>query len=309
MFPIVASRALPVNSQALDAEPPLPVPIRRAIVRTSTTKANPMPSSTTAPQRHDPIRKKYFRPVEIAEGCSSFLFYIAAILSFAVLLVDSAAHPGTFDVIQIAFAIVAGALFALDLVNRIYWAPTALDQRRADLLSNAYRVPLTHEQTTGYYNNDENDSLRRLGFEVLENSHFSRNIALKMAKTERIKVVIYAIALVAMWLNRSTDLAIAATAAQVIFSEHIVSNWFRLEWFRIRCNTTYEHLRALFQSAPTGATLHAQVLKWFAFYETSKSNSGITLSSEVFAGANESLSREWEEIKNSLNPPGASTQP
>jgi len=56
----------------------------------------------------------------------------------------------------------------------------------------------------------------------------------------------------------------------------------------------------VFQSAPVRATLHVQVLEWFAFYEAAKSNSGITLSSAVFTRLNESLSREWEQIKTSL---------
>jgi len=280
----------------------LPSAVGRATVAGSTTKGSHEMSSATpsTPQRHDPIREKYFKPVELAELWSTILFYVAALLSFAVLAVNQTAHPVLFDVAQIAFVVAAVLLFALDLANRIYLTPSALDARRTDLLSNAYRVSLTHEQTTGYYNNDENDPLRRLGVAVMENSHFSRAIARAMAKTERAKVGIYGTLLIVLWLHRSTDLAIAATAAQVVFSEHILSQWLRLEWFRIRCDTTYKHLYGLFQRAPVRATLQVQALEWFAFYEAAKSNSGVTLSSAAFKRLNESLSLEWEQIKLSL---------
>ena len=252
------------------------------------------------PRRHDPIRERYFRAVELAERGADTLFYIAGILSFGVLLVEKNAHPRAYDATQIAFIVAVGALFAVDVGIRLYWSPWAADERRLDLLSNAYGIPLTHEQTTGYYNNNETDPLRRLGVAVLENSHFSRAIALAMLKRERIQMAVYVILLLVILLNRSTDLAIAATAALVVFSEHILSRWLRLEWLRARCNTTYKCLYALFQSAPARTTLHAHALQWFAFYETSKSNAAITLSPKVFAKLNPRLSKEWEEIKITL---------
>jgi hypothetical protein len=256
--------------------------------------------ASPAPSRQDPIRERYFKAVEIAESWSEAFFYIAALLSFVVLLIDRARHPVAFDIFQIAFAVVVLLLFVLGLAIRLHWMPIALDERRIDLLSHAYSIPLTHEQTTGYYNSNETDPLKRLGVHVMENSHFSRAIALTMAKTERVKVGIYSLILVVVWLNRSTDLVIAATAAQVVFSEQILSHWLRLEWFRIRCNTTYKHLYALFQGDPVKATLHAQALEWFAFYEAGKSNSGITLSEKIFQRSNDVLSREWEQIRATL---------
>jgi hypothetical protein len=218
-----------------------------------------------------------------------------------VFLVTKEAHPVAFAITQIGFILAVADLFVVDLGIRLYWSPSAADERRLDLLSNAYHVPLTHEQTIGYYNNDETDPLRRLGAAVLENSLFSRGISLAMLKNTRIQIAAYVVLLVVVWLIRSTDLAVAATAALVVFSEHILSRWLRLEWFRMRCHATYKGLYALFQTAPARTTLHPSVLQWFAFYETSKANAGVTLSTKVFNALNPSLSSEWDAIKAKLN--------
>ncbi|WP_139559625.1 hypothetical protein [Methylotetracoccus oryzae] len=254
----------------------------------------------SAPTKIDPIRDRYFRPLEVAESTTDTLFYIAALLSFTVLLVNKNEYQTAYSIVQIAFVLSVIVVFFLGLGIRLYWTPRAEDQRRLDLLSNAHGVPLTHEQTTGYYNNDQTDPIKRLGVAVMENSHFSRAIALEMAKTERLKVLIYLAAFVIVLLYRNTELAVAATAAQAIFSEQILSRWFRLEWLRIRCDDTYKHLYSVFQASPNRSTMNARVLEFAMFYETGKANAGIMLSAKVFQKLNPSLSMEWDRIKATL---------
>jgi hypothetical protein len=257
--------------------------------------------TSAAGERRDPIGDLYFRAVEWAELASTWLFYAAGVLSFVVLLVEKKSHPTGYDIAQIAFIVAVAVLFAVDIGIRLYWSPRAEDARRLDLISNAYRVSLTHEQTSGYYNNDETDPLRRLGAAVLENSLFSRTIALSMLDRIRVRMAAYVLLLLVFWLNRSTDLAFAATAALVIFSEHILSHWLRLEWFRMRCDETYRGLYALFQSAPARAALHPHALQWVLYYETTKADAGVTLSANIFKKLNPKVSAEWTEIKAKLH--------
>lgn len=248
----------------------------------------------------DPIRDRYFKPLELAEQGSEAFFYVAAVLSFATLLVDKTVYPAGYSIIQVLFVVSVIAVFFLGLGIRLYWTPRAEDQRRLDLLSNANGVPLTHEKTIGYYNNDQTTSTKRLGVATMENSHFSRAIALEMAKKERLKVCAYIASFIIVALYRNTDLAIAAASAQAVFSEQIVSRWLRLEWLRMRCDETYKKLYSIFQDAPNKNTTNAKVLECFAFYETGKANAGIMLSSRVFERLNPSLSAEWETIKATL---------
>lgn len=258
------------------------------------------PTMTDQPQREDPIGDRYFKPLETAESWLSRLFYASALLSFCTLLLDKKDWPATYDLVQILFALAVIVLFMLGLAIRLYWTPRAEDQRRLDLLSNAHRIPLTHEKTVGYYNNEQADPIKRLGAIILENSHFTRAIGLEMCRNERLKVSGYVLAFLIAILYRQTDLAVASAAAQAVFSEQLLSRWFRLEWLRHRSDTTYNNLYSLFQAAPPKATMNVKVLEIFAFYETSKANAGIMLSGKIFSKLNPSLSAEWDRIKTTL---------
>jgi Co/Zn/Cd efflux system component len=143
------------------------------------------------PSKIDPIRERYYRPLEIAESCSDCLFLLVAALSILALAVERTTYPILYDLVQGTFVVGVLALFFLGLGIRLYWTPRADDKRRQDLLSNSFAVALTHEQTSGYYNNDQTNPLRRLCASLLENSFFSKNVTLKMAHGERIRVVVY----------------------------------------------------------------------------------------------------------------------
>jgi hypothetical protein len=250
--------------------------------------------------RSDPIRTRYYDVVELADKVSDKLFYANAVLSVASLLVEKQAHPIAYDWILIFFALAVAALFAIGLVSRLYLTPRAEDKRRQDFFTSACGVSLTHEKTDGYYNNDFTEPIKRLAAQVLENSHFSKAVALRMARTERIKVIVYTVIWLTCVLNRQTDLGIVVAASQAVFSEQVVSKWLRLEWLRIRFEKTYDDVYRLFQSKPTAPKFNAMTLESLGVYETTKANAAITLSSKTFHQLNADLSAEWDQIKAGL---------
>lgn len=254
------------------------------------------------PTKIDQIRQRYYRPLEVAEAYSGWLFYGVAALSISALAVDRGVSPDLYDFTQGAFVLGVLALFLIGLGVRLYWTPRADDKRRQDLLSNSFAVAITHEQTSGYYNNEQTNPLRRLCVSLLENSFFSKNIALIMARNERIRVVLYAIVWLVALLNRSTDLALTAAMAQAIFSEQIISRWIRLEWLRMRFERVYEHLYRLVQNTTNfnKDEFRARVIEAFGEYETGKGYGGITLSARVFDQHNDSFSKEWTQIRQTL---------
>jgi hypothetical protein len=253
-----------------------------------------------APARVDPIGEKYFKPLEIAERCSDISFYVAALLSFAALLAEKPEHPVLYDLVQIAFVMAVLFVFVAGIAIRLYWRPNAEDKRRTELITNAANVSLTVDRTQGYYNNDETGPTRRLGVMLLENSHFSKSVALAMLLRERLKIAAYVALFIVAVLYRKTDLALAATAAQAVFSEQLLSRWLRLEWLHARFENVYRQLFSLFQSRPTKMVLYARVLELFALCETGKSNAGVALSSRLFFQRNQALSLEWDQIKAAL---------
>lgn len=265
-----------------------------------------MTATNTNPEqkKEDPIREKYFKPIETAELWNNVLFFAAAVLSFAVLLVSKDAQPRVFAVTQIVFILSVIAVFALGLVLRLYLIPSGEDQRRLDLLSNATKIPMTHESTVGYYNNDETDPIRRLGVSTLENTFFTKAVCLEMLRPQRILMVLYVAVLIVCWLRRSTDFEIAAVVAQIVFSEQLLARWFRLEWLRVRSARVYKALYDLFQTTrkgQTGGKLHAHALQQFSYYEATKAIAGITLSSRIFERLNPNLSREWDKVRAQLD--------
>lgn len=178
--------------------------------------------------RSDPIRTNYFDAVQMAEKVNDWLFYISALLSFGTLLVEQKTHPDAYDVVLLLFGISVVAMFALGMMLRLYLTPRAEDKRRQDFFSSACNVNLIHQQTDGYYNNDFKDPIKRMAAQVLENSLFSKEIALRMARRERVKVGVYVLIWLVLLHNRRTELGWVVTASQAVFSEQILSKLFRL---------------------------------------------------------------------------------
>lgn len=254
------------------------------------------------PTKIDPIRTRYYQPLEVAESCLHWLFYLVAALSVSALMVERALSPKLYDFVQGSFVVGVLAVFFTGLGIRLYWTPRAEDKRRQELLSNSFSVALTHEQTSGYYNNDQTNPFRRLCASLLENSFFSKHVILTMARWERIRIAVYALIWIVALLNRATDLALAAAMAQAVFSEQIISKWIRLEWLRMRFERIYDSLYRFVQTMPNFDTdeFRVHALETFGDYETGKGYGGITLSARIFERLNPSLSAEWAEIRKTL---------
>jgi hypothetical protein len=252
--------------------------------------------------RSDPIRKSHYDPVSTASIATDRLFYIAAALSLVFPLVEKTSYPVAVDWIQYLFALAVVALFAIGLISRLYLVPRAEDMRRQDFFSSAMGVSLTHQRTDGYYNNDLTDPSRRMAAQVLENSHFSKSILLRMLWHERTKTFVY----LAVWLlfviHRGTDLGWIVAATQAVFSEQLLSKWWRMEWLRMQCEETYRKVFSLFQAGGSNPShFNAAAMEAVTAYESAKANAGIVLSSKVFTNLNDELSTEWHTIKDTLH--------
>lgn len=250
--------------------------------------------------KSDPIRTNYYNAVERADKVSDVLFYVSATLSIVSLFVDKSTHSLAYDIVLTCFALSVVALFIIGLVSRLYWTPRAEDKRRQDFFASACGISLSHQKTDGYYNNDFTEPIRRMAAQILENSHFSKAIALRMVRTERIRVIVYGCIWLTCVFNRNADLGLLIAASQAVFSEQIVSKWLRLEWLRIRFERTYDEVHRMFRSKPASQSFKAMTLESLGSYETAKATAAITLSSSLFQKMNDQLSAEWEQIKADL---------
>jgi len=252
-------------------------------------------------ERQDPIRTRYYRPLELAEAWGAFFFYAAAILSLVVLIGElKVGSPKVHAALQIAFLVCTLIGFVLGVAIRLYFMPRAERKRREDFLSNSLGVALTHERTAGYYNNDETDPDRRLGLNVLENSLHSKDTAVEMCRSARLQIGLYAVLWIILLAIRALELEWIVVAAQALFSEQLLSRWFRLEWLRGEVERIHSGLLRAFQSGTQPATLRSVVLEELIAYEAAKARAAVTLSSRVFERRNREVSREWERIKATL---------
>jgi hypothetical protein len=252
----------------------------------------------TTSERSDPVGDNYYRPLRRADKASDILFYLAAVLSFAVVIIDEDAFPNVWIWANIAFVIFVFAFFSIGMICRLYLTPRAEDARRRDLFTNSFSINLTHEVSTGYYNNEETNPFRRMALSVMESSFFTKKIAKEMLFSNRIIAVGYLVGWLVYVLTRDNDLGLVAAGAQALFSEIIISKWFRLEWLRIRSEAVYELLKKLLMNSASfnNENTRAQVVEAVSLYETGKANAGIVLSDGIFQRRNPELSAEWDKI-------------
>jgi hypothetical protein len=218
-----------------------------------------------------------------------------------VLLADRTTYPEWYAIVQGAFVVITVSAFFLGLAIRLYLTPRAHDARLADFLSNAFSVPLTHERTRGYYNNEEDDPFRKIGIQVMENTWFTQELVRIMCHRERAAIAVWIIAWLVAVLNRATPIDLIVACSLVLFSEELLSRLLRLEWFRSRVEKGHATLYRLFQSKPSeGPAFAAAVVEALVIYENAKSSSGVTVSSKLFEQNNQRLSGEWDKIRDSL---------
>ena len=150
-----------------------------------------MANQPTNPQRADPIRDLFFVPLETIDNVSNWLFFFTALLSFLALLFDAKADPDGYNYVQTVFIATAVILFVFGQATKLYFWPRSERSRRQDFLSYGLGANLTHIRTTGYYNNNETDPIRRIGSAVLENTLFTKIIFRKMLTRVRLLTLGY----------------------------------------------------------------------------------------------------------------------
>jgi hypothetical protein len=248
--------------------------------------------------KNDPIRESYYAPLEKAEHLLAWSFYITATISVLILLVDRGTHPDQYEVLQLAFVVLALFGFFVGLAIRFYWAPRAAEKRVADFLSNAFEVELSPERTSGYYNNDEQQPFRKVASQTAENAFFTKEVARLMCGRRRLVVGIYALLWITVVAHRGTPIDMVVIGCQVLFSEEVLTSVVRLEWLRAKSERIFDSMfRQLGQGAPEGQYAVATVVESLVCYEMVKAAANVTLSSAVFDRNNARLSKEWDQMR------------
>jgi hypothetical protein len=259
----------------------------------------------------DTVGDKYYYPVRVSESVGFFLFWGSGILSILAFftkgvwlgaLIGMGGASIVNEALAVAFPVFVVALFIQGVAHRLYFLPRAEDARRANLLSDGFGVSLSDDQTEGYYNNKYVSSMERVAANCMESAFFTTSITAKMLKSIRTWTAIYLVLYLTLVVSRRTDIQMIELAAGVIFSEAVLSHWFRSEFLRHRSEDIYEKLRRLFADNPSNRDDHwaARAQEAVLRYETTKAIAAIPVSSKHYLQMNEKLSDEWDRRRKIL---------
>lgn len=249
----------------------------------------------------DPVNLKYYVPLERANLLSDLAFFAGAILSVVSLYVVKEWGALLYGVVNVLFALMVLLVFVSGLLIRFYYFPRAEGARIQDFLGHVYSIGVTHNPTDAYYNNQEKSPMRKMGAQLLENSLFTKEIASCMLRGMRVRYGIYVIVWLSLILVRNVEFGFLLVASQLVFNEQVLAKWIRLEWLRYRSERTYDQVYRLFVNKLDGTRFNCSVIEHFTYYETSKMNASIQLSSRVFQKVNPDLSIEWDRIRKSID--------
>lgn len=252
------------------------------------------------PARKDDVATRY-RPAEIAATSSCVSYWILVLLSFGLPHANAPDNNAIF-LFHTAFLVLGVAYFGLGIAQRLWLIPGAERTRRRNFLSDSFRSKLTDDQTVGYYNNDFDAGLIRMGANTMENAFFSEAIARQMLLCERLKAVTCAATWLALLAYRFSSFETVSWITQVVFSAEVLESWLTLELFRHRCERVYERLHEFFRGkfSKRSNENNSTILDAFADYECAKASMGTLLSSRIFQRLNPKLTTKWENIRQNL---------
>lgn len=244
---------------------------------------------------------RYYRPAIKLELIGAGLFWVNVCLSLSILL--SEILPSLLqNLIQPVFITSVLIQFVVSQVNRFYLIPKAERMRREQMLSDAFGVPLSHDKTSLYYNNDYSPSIKRLGANTMENALFSSRVAAEMLPSKRLYVGVYLVTWVLVFSFQNIGLNVTIWITQIVFSGEIITQWLSLEVLRIRQERTYEKLHTHFLHEIGGNSQRAiaTILDSFVAYESAKSSASYLLSTKAFNKLNPALTEKWEQVRSEL---------
>lgn len=231
---------------------------------------------------------KDFRLCIKLENLLSIFYYVSIVISLIICIKFN-------DILCITLIIIHVLYIIGDAINDIIFKNFAENERRKTLLSNAYGSELTDKKAIGYYNNNEKNSIKKLGVNVFESTFFTKSNTNIMIKQNVVKMIIDVIIwLVIVLIMKDKNIVLCIT--QSIFSSEMLINYFKLLYFNNKVNGIYNKLFTLFITNKYSNKHESQLLEYSFEYECLKSSAHILLSSSNFNKNNVKWSKDWEKL-------------
>ena len=232
---------------------------------------------------------KDFRLCIKLENLLSIFYYVSIVISLIICIRFN-------DILCITLIIIHILYIMADSINDIIFKNFAENERRKTLISNAYGSELTDKKTIGYYNNNEKNSIKKLGVNVFESIFFTKSNTIIMIKQNAVRIIIDVIIwLVIILIMKDKNIVLCIT--QSIFSSEILISYLKLLYFNSKVNGIYNKLFTLFITNKYSSKNESQLLECAFEYECLKSSAHILLSTSNFNKNNKKWTANWESIK------------
>ena len=176
----------------------------------------------------------------------------------------------------------------------------AESERRKTLISNAFSINLTSNKTEGYYNNDLIPSIKKLGVDSFESMLYTKKNLSMMLLQEGLKTLIIFIVWIII-ITKFNNKELLYNLTQTFFSIEILFKFIKTIYYYYMVSSLYDKFYNLFITRKYNEKEdQALVLNYVMDYECLKVYCHILLSNKNFNKINDSLSKEWENIKKDI---------
>lgn len=226
----------------------------------------------------------------------SYMEYIGLVLLVINLIFRGIPY---LSIVTIVFSI---GLFILKY-RRSYYQTMADGERRKDFFDNSFGSNLIENRTSDYYDNEEQSmGIYKAFVNVFENSLFSKNIATEMLKKKRMRYSITTLFLFVVLVIGVIAKDWLLTLAAVLYCLWILVNWNALRCYTIKVSSIYSQIYKLFQPGLSRSMFYERRLEGVSIYlmveyELNISQNSIMLDSKIFGKLNDTLTREWNQMK------------
>lgn len=179
----------------------------------------------------------------------------------------------------------------------------AEETRRCGFLDNAFNTKLTDIESDGYYDTkDVKLGFRRFLANLHENCLYSNRISDQMLKNSEKKFLCAVAVICIVGISNFLEMQIAVAIVDLIIAMEIFEDYKNLKSFKEETDDVLKECRNLWTiyaeryNNPDNKTM-ALIMKAYSKYEAILANKTIMLDSGIFNEMNDTLKKDWEDIK------------
>lgn len=234
------------------------------------------------------------------------LFWSILIFSFVPFISEHfSITEFIIDTINVLNIVGIGTFFLIEIIIDYILLPQADGRRRDDFIDNAFGSKFSPKNSIGYYDNDEvGKGLFKASVNLFENCFFTFSLSKIVTISRIVAPAIILISMSFLSYFGFKEVPFALSILQALFSANILGSLIKHLVFINRLSAIQDSWVSLFQHENFKNETYkyqASIYRYWLQYETllSKINAGIP--NKIFEKNNESLTKEWEELKAKYN--------